>query len=183
MPDATTSIALLRAVNVGGRNRVRMADLRAVLESEGLTDVRTLLQSGNAVFAGPSRPTRGLERRLERAVLERLGVETTFFVRSADEWQTLIAENPFPDQAESDPAHLLVMLLAEAPAAERLAALEDAIAGRESVRSVGRQLYMTYPDGIGRSKLTAAVIERTLANRGTARNWSTVLKLAALTES
>ena len=94
----------------------------------------------------------------------------------------LIAANPFPEQAASDPAHLVLMgTLRDAPSAGgREDALRAAIKGREIVQARGRHLYIVYPDGIGPSKLTGGVIERALSTRGTARNWNTVLKLAAL---
>jgi uncharacterized protein (DUF1697 family) len=109
-----------------------------------------------------------------------MALETDFFVRSAAEWKELVASNPFPRQAKADPAHLLVMFLKEAPAAEAVHALQAAVAGRELVRAVGKQAYIVYPDGIGRSRLTGALVEKKLATRGTGRNWNTVLKLAAL---
>lgn len=175
-----THVALLRAVNVGGRNRVKMAELRALLVDLGLGSVQSLLQSGNLVFDGRGRSTGELERLLERVARERLGLETAFLVRTAREWQEMVAANPFPAEAENDPGHLLVMLLKQAPDPDRISGLGAAVRGRESVRAHGRQLYIVYPDGIGRSRLTSAVIEGRLATQGTARNWNTVLKLASL---
>jgi len=176
----TTCIALLRAVNVGGRNLVAMSDLRALVESLGLTGVRTLLQSGNCVFdAGRAAPAE-LERRLERTAREKLGLDTELFVRTAAEWRDLVAANPFPAEAKSDPGRLLVYCLRDAPTRDAAAALAAAIAGRERAHVAGRHAWIVYPDGSGRSKLTGAVVERQLATRGTARNWNTVLKLAAL---
>ncbi len=171
-------IALLRGVNVGGHRKVAMADLRSLLQALGFEDVRTLLQSGNAVFrsAGPSGVR--LERLLEDEAKRRLGLDTAFLVRTAAEWDEAIARNPFPEAARRDPAHLLVMFLKAAPAGAAVRALRAAIAGREAVRAEGRHAYLVYPDGIGRSRLTIDVIERHLGTRGTARNWNTVLKLA-----
>ena len=91
-----------------------------------------------------------------------------------------IARNPFPKEAESDPGHLLVVFLKEAPDAKSVKALQSAIKGPETVRSEGKQLYVVYPAGVGTSKLTNALIERTLGTRGTGRNWNTILKLATL---
>jgi uncharacterized protein (DUF1697 family) len=89
-------------------------------------------------------------------------------------------EESFEAEAKSDPGHLVVMALKDAPAASAVKALQAAIKGREIVRAAGRHAYIVYPDGIGRSKLTNALIEKTLATRGTARNWNTVMKLAAM---
>jgi uncharacterized protein (DUF1697 family) len=175
-------VGLLRAVNLGGHNKVPMAELRAVLAGAGLGNPRTLLQSGNVVF-GASSPTAELERVLEERLASELGLETEVMVRTAEEWHELVASNPFPEEAEHDPGHLLVMVLKGAPDAASVAALRAAIKGREEVRPGSRHVYITYPDGIGRSKLTTAVIERHLGTRGTGRNWNTVLKLDALVQA
>jgi uncharacterized protein (DUF1697 family) len=179
----TTHIALLRAVNVAGHNRVAMADLRHLLTELGFDTPRSLLQSGNLVFNSPRRAGPALEASLETAARERLGIETQFLVRTAAEWHAIVRDNPFPAEARDDPGHLLVMCLKQAPAPGAVTALQDAITGREQVRAVGRQAYLVYPDGIGRSRLTAALIERRLGTSGTARNWNTVLKLQALASS
>jgi uncharacterized protein (DUF1697 family) len=172
-------IALLRAVNLAAKNMVAMADLRAMAEGLGFQKAQTLLQSGNLVF--DSKPSGGrLEGLLEATAKKRLGLETDFFVRTAKEWQALIAANPFPAEARSDPSHLVLLCLKKAPDRQALDALRQAIKGRERVEAEGRQVYAVYPDGIGRSKLTMALIERHLGTSGTGRNWNTVLKLAAL---
>lgn len=174
------TIALLRAVNIGGR-KLAMADLRALMVELGFANAQTLIQSGNLVFdAGRRQGDAELERALEAATLERFGLQTDYLVRSAEEWGKIVANNPFSDMARDDPAHVALMPLKFAPAADRVAALQAAIIGRERLRSVGRELYITYPDGIGTSKLTNAVIERRLGVRGTARNWNTALKLAEM---
>jgi len=175
----TTHIALLRAVNVGGRNLVAMADLRALLKHLGLSDPRSLLQSGNLVFGSPARPAQ-LETMLDTEAKRRLGLEATFFVRSAPEWQTVIARNPFPREARRDPGRLIVLFLRAAPKAASVAALRAAISGREIIETNGRHAYIVYPDGQGTSRLTVALIERKLGVQGTGRNWNTVTKLAAL---
>lgn len=177
----TTHVALLRAINLGPHNRVPMADLREFLTRLGFGDVQSVLQTGNVVFQANSRIGAELEQLLETEAKKRLKLETDFFVRTASEWRTLIARNPFPKEAKRDPAHLVVMFLKDAPEAKDVKALQAAISGREIVRGVGSQLYVTYPDGIGRSRLTNAVIEKNIHTRGTGRNWNTVLKLGALT--
>ncbi len=173
---ARRCVALLRAVNVGGRGTVAMADLRALLADLGLAQPRSLLNSGNLVFEAPGRAPAALERLLEREAAARLGLETHFLVRTAAEWRELVAANPFTAEARDDPGHLLAMVLKDAPSAAALAALRGAIVGRELA---GRTAYLVYPDGVGRSRLTAALVEKRLGTRGTARNWNTVLKLQA----
>jgi uncharacterized protein (DUF1697 family) len=175
----TVQIALLRAVNVAGNNKVAMADLKTMMTELGF-EARTLLQSGNAVLKGTKFGGERLEKLLEAEAAKHLGLKTDFFVRSASEWNALIRANPFAKEARADPSHLLVLPLKDAPKASAVGALQTAIKGPETVSAKGRQLYAVYPDGIGRSKLTIAMIEKALGTRTTGRNWNTVLKLAAL---
>ena len=175
----TRAVALLRAVNVGGTGKVAMPELCKLLTGLGLLNVKSLLQSGNVVFGCAGSANAALEAKLEAAVAASLGLRTEFFVRSALEWDAIVAGNPYPGAARDDPSHLVVMTFKSAPVAKDVSALQAAIAGRESVTAAGKQLYLVYPDGIGTSKLTNAVLERKLGLTGTARNWNTVLKLAA----
>jgi uncharacterized protein (DUF1697 family) len=176
----TTYIALLRAINLPSHNKVGMADLTQLISGLGFSDARTLLQTGNLVFGGKPSAGARLEASLQLAAKKRLGLDTDFFVRTAEEWKSLIAENPFPKEAKSDPAHLVVMLLKGPANPKSVTALQEAIKGREVVRARGRQAYLVYPDGIGRSRLTTALIEGKLGTRGTGRNWNTILKLGVL---
>lgn len=174
----TTHIALLRAVNLASHKRISMSDLRAFATELGLEDVSTLLQSGNLVFRGGSRKGAALEQFLEAEAAKRLRLETKFIVRTAAQWTSVLKANPFPEEAKKDPSHLLVMFLKTAPKAAAVKSLEAAIQGRETVRARGQEVYLVYPDGIGRSRLTNALIEKKLGTRGTGRNWNTVMKLA-----
>ena len=174
----TTYIALLRGINVAGHRMVSMLDLRALLAGCGFGNPRSLLQTGNLVFLGRG-PSGAVERRLEREAASRLGLHTDFFVRDAAEWRQVVSRNPFPEMAARDPAHLVVMFLKEAPEGTAVEALRSAIRGPETLAVAGRDLYVTYPDGMGRSRLTGIAIEKALGTRGTARNWNTVLKVAS----
>jgi len=142
--------------------------------------------SGRCSRAGISSSTRTgerpptLERLLEAEAEKRLALKTDFFVRTAKEWEGVVAHNPFRKEAMRDPGHLVVMFLKDAPSVTGVKALQKAITGREVVRAAGKHLYIVYPDGIGRSRLTNALIDKQLGTRGTGRNWNTVLKLAAL---
>lgn len=176
----TTYIALLRGINVGGHKKIAMADLRELLTRMGFEDPRSLLQSGNLVFRSKAQPTGKLEQLLEAGTKKKLSFETHFFVRSAQEWQSVIDRNPFLREAEHDPGHLVAMLLKKAPEPGDLKTLQRAITGSESIHADGREAYITYPDGIGRSRLTNALIESKLGTRGTARNWNTIMKLAVI---
>jgi uncharacterized protein (DUF1697 family) len=178
----TAYIALLRGVNVGGHGTVAMTDLRDCVTRLGFTDVRTLLQSGNLVFASEKRPTVALEQLLEKEVTAQLDLQADFMIRTAAEWGKIIARNPFPAEAKSDPGHLVVVALKEAAKQKDVESLRAAFVGPETIRADGRQLYILYPDGQGRSRLTNTFIEKKLGTRGTARNWNTVLKLGALAQ-
>lgn len=166
-------IALLRGINVGRHQRVAMADLRAMLTDLGFGQARSLLQSGNLVFHGSARAGPEIEALLEREAATRLGLRTDFLVRSAGEWAEILSANPFPEEAEHDPGHLVVMFLKEVPDGSVAAALQAAATGPERLRVIGRHVYIVCPNGIGRSRLKLDVL-------GTTRNWNTVRKLGAL---
>ncbi len=176
----TIHIALLRGVNVGGHQPVAMSNLRDLLAELGFADARSLLQSGNLVFRSDARTAAGLERLLELEAEKHLGLQTDFLVRSAKEWKEVVARNPFRKEAERDPSHLVVMFLKSPTNLKDVKAAQTAIPGPEIISADGRQVYIVYPSGIGRSRLTNTFLERKLGVRGTARNWNTVMKLAAL---
>lgn len=173
-------IALLRAVNIAGHNKVKMADLREFFTELGLKEPQTLLQSGNVVFSGGRRSPESLEHLFEREAAKQLDLKVGFFVRTAAEWKKVISGNPFPEKAESDPSHLAVLCMKQPPSRASVTDLRGAIKGRERVEVKGRHAYVDYPDGIGRSTLTVQVIEKHLGSSATGRNWNTVLKLGAL---
>jgi uncharacterized protein (DUF1697 family) len=175
----TRYVALLKGINVGPHKQVDMADLRDLVTRLGFDETRSLLRTGNLLFQCPSRTCAQLERLLEEEVQKHLHLETSFFVRTAEEWRVVIDRNPFRAEAKRDPSHLLVMFLKDEVNTKDVKALQAGITGREIVRGDGKHLYVVYPDGIGRSRLTNAVIEKKLATAGTGRNWNTVLKLGA----
>ena len=160
-----THVALLRGINVGGHRIISMAELRAKFEAEGLRDVKTLAVSGNVVFTSKA-------SKLDQRLSDIAG--TDVIVRTASEWRKVVESNPFPAEANDDPSHLLVMFLDRKPAAR------FDWPGPEKWKASGRELFLYYPNGAGRSKLTGALIEKKLGVRGTARNWNTVLKIAAM---
>ncbi len=174
-----THVALLRAVNVGGRRPVAMSDLRNLFSALGYEPVQTLLQSGNVVFTSSSGAGE-LEHILETRAQSDLDLETDFFVRSLKQWKALVQRNPFTRAAENEPSKLAVMFLRKTPSARAVGSLQSSIKGPELIRARGKQAYVVYPNGIGRSRLTGAVIEKALGSRGTARNWNTVLGIKAI---
>ena len=175
----TTLIALLRGINVGGNKMVAMSDLRALVTKLGFCDVTTLLQSGNVVFRGSPKAPAKLETQLEAEIQKRLGLAVECHVRTADEWRGVIDGNPFRAEAKTDPSHLLVSCFKGPLDPANVKALRAAITGPEVLHADGRHLYMVFPDGIGNSKVRG-IIDRKLGALGTARNWNTVQKLAAL---
>lgn len=176
-----TWILLLRGVNVGGKNKLPMKAFAADLDAIGCTDVQTYIQSGNAVVRSSQRSA----GRLRAAVVERIEAEHGFApgmqALTAEEFDAVVAANPFPDAA-SDPKTLHAYFLAAKPKSADLDGLARLQAATERCALVDRVFYLHAPDGIGRSKLAASA-ERLLGVETTARNWRTVLALANLTES
>lgn len=172
-------IALFRAVNVSGANKVAMTDLKAMFEDIGLGPARTLQAAGSVVFHGPGSDAT-LEVLLETEAANRFGLKSPVFVRDAAEWDAIVAANPFDEAARDHPSRLMVMPLKGAPAAEGVAAVQAAAQDGERIAAWGRCAYLFYPGGAGTSKLTPKLIERGLGFPGTARNWNTALKLAAM---
>lgn len=174
-------VALLRAVNVGGR-KLPMAELRALCAGLGWEDVATYIQSGNVVFSAAGRPA-AIEKALEDAIAGRFGLDVPVIVRTAAEWALYPAGNPFPEAAKDEPNRLM-LLLTKRPAAPGAEALIQARAqAGERVRRAGDALWFHYPGGAGTSKLTPSLIDRATGSPGTARNYRTVLKLKEMLEA
>jgi uncharacterized protein (DUF1697 family) len=183
-------VALLRGINVGGRNRVAMSALREVVTSLGHTDVATYIQSGNVVFSSRERDTTALAAALEAAAGV-LDVQPRVVVLTRDELAQVIADNPFPE--ETDPKSLHAVFRVEETGPAELDALARALAraaekgGKDEAEFVGRTLYVRTPDGLGRSELAPLLSRRGGAlaadGSGTMRNWATVTKLLALCDA
>jgi uncharacterized protein (DUF1697 family) len=167
-------IALLRGINIGPRQRVSMPELRALMEELGHTDVETLVQSGNVVFTSRAKPAT-LEQQLEQAIEERLGVDPKVVVRTRDELATAIEAHPLPVPA--DPKNLHVTFLSGKPAAAVREKLEAADFDPDRLRFAGREIYVLYDSGMGRSELAKQLGRAKLGVAATDRNWNTVTKL------
>jgi uncharacterized protein (DUF1697 family) len=172
-----TYVALLRGINLAGRRKVAMPELRALLADAGFEDVATYIQSGNIVLRSEKSAAR-LRTELEQLIEDRFGFAVPVILRSRKQLDSVIAANPFPDPA--DPRLLHVVFLDKAPAAEAIKKLSESATGSDEVKSVGKQLYLSTPDGFGRSQLAAALAKDPAGITGTARNWRTVLKLAEM---
>ena len=171
-------VALIRGINVGRNNRVAMADLRALLVDLGYRDVRTLLNSGNAAFSAPGKNAPGIASRIQGALNTRLGIDVRVVAVSARDLTAAVAENPLAAVAH-DPARLLVAFLADPADRVRLLLLADQDWAPEALALGSRVAYLWCPKGVAASRLSRAVAQA-LGEAVTARNWSTVLKLAAL---
>lgn len=168
-------VALLRAVNVGGR-QVRSADLRAVATSLGCTKVATYLASGNLVAVTDEDPAH-LGAALSAGLGERTGLDVPVLTRDLAAWDAAVAGLPLPDQAQQDPARLALVCF-DGPVGEP--AVDPGRIGSELVAWSGMQAYVWYPDGQARTRLTLDVLSRAAGRVGTARNWRTVLALQQL---
>lgn len=175
----TKRIALLRAVNVGGTGVLPMARLRAVAAGIGLGAPQTVLQSGNLVFEVGAAGDGALEVGLEQALAADAGLVTDVVVRDGPAWRGLIADNPMIDAAEAAPAAFVVVALKAEPSAAALEALGALAAGGERIAARGRAIYAAFPQGLGRSRLAAALSAKGGKLTGTARNWNTVRRIAA----
>jgi uncharacterized protein (DUF1697 family) len=172
-------IAILRAINLGARNKISMADLRALFADLGAADVQTYVQSGNVVFTSALRSPPKLIEAIEARIRDGLGLDITVLVRTKEELEEVVEANPFLGDGR-DATWLYVTFLAEAPDAARVRELEAMNFEPDECRVVGRHAYLHCPDGYGRSKLSNAFLERKLAVAATNRNWRTVTALAAL---
>lgn len=170
--------ALLRGVNVGGKHKLPMKELAAMFEHAGCRDVRTYIQSGNVVFAASSALARRLPTQIEAAIEAAFGFAAPVLVRTHAELAALESANPF--LAEGQPPETLhVGFLREAPSGD--AQVDTSRAAPDRALRVGRELFLHLPNGVGRSKLTSAFLDRSLGTIVTVRNLRTVRELSALT--
>ena len=174
-------VCLLRGVNLGGHNKIGMDSLRAICSSLKLQSPQTYIQSGNVVFGTTEADLGKLARRIEDCVEKGHGFRSSAMLRTASEMRSVVARNPFASRKNIDPAKLVVSFLAEAPTADEAKRLAEIKARPEELRVSGRELYIYFPDGQGRSKLPA-ILKRTVKIPATARNWNTVNKLLAMAE-
>jgi uncharacterized protein (DUF1697 family) len=175
-----TLVALLRGINVGGKNKIAMSELRSSLSSLGLQDVATYIQSGNVVFRSPDRAD-DLAGDIEQRIAGDFGVSVTVLLRTASDLQAVGRSNPFL-KGGADHSKLHVVFLSDRPAANAVAGLDPERSPPDQFSLLGREIYLHLPNGSGRSKLTIDYFERRLGVAATARNWNTLIKLIALTQ-
>jgi len=183
-----THVALLRGINLGGHNKVAMADLREVVTSLGHSDVATYIQSGNVVFSTGQAGNARLAAALEEAIAETIGVQARVVVLSREELAQVVRDNPYPDEPNLRAVHAVFLSGQPGPeVTERVAGAQQQVArpgNRDTAQVIGRTIFLHTPDGYGRSDLAAELVKigqrKTDSVTGTARNWATVTKLAAM---
>jgi uncharacterized protein (DUF1697 family) len=175
-------VSLLRGVNVGGNNMIRMDALRALYESLGLRKVETFIQSGNVVFTTQARDRATLTKRLEDAIEKSGGFRCDVILRGIAEIRDVLARNPFAGRPDIDPAKLLVTFLAGDPDQEGCTKVRALDIHPEELHIDGREVYIYFPNGIARPKLSWPVVGKLLKTPATARNLNTVQKLLAIAE-
>jgi uncharacterized protein (DUF1697 family) len=176
----TTIISLLRGVNVGGHSQIKMDALRTLYESLGLKNPQTYVQSGNVVFGTEERDLVRLSQRIEKAIERKFGFRPRVILRTSSDLNDVIAKNPFAKRHGIHPGKLLVAFFNEEPDQDDCGLLQRTKAEGEEVRANGREFYLYFPNGAGRSKLFAAVGK--LKKSGTSRNWNTVTKLLEIAQ-
>jgi len=168
-------VAMLRGINLGGRRRVPMAELRTLLTDAGYDDVRTYVQSGNIVLANPAKPAE-VERDLRALIADRFGFDVPVVVRSRTQLKRVIERDPI-DHAADDPKRYQVTFLADKLPADVVTRLQERMIESERFVVSDREIYTWHPEGVARSKLASAITDKGLGITATARNWTTVTTL------
>jgi uncharacterized protein (DUF1697 family) len=176
-------ICFLRGVNVVGNNKIKMEELRALCESMGLLNAQTYIQSGNVVFRMKSRSVAPLAARIEKAIATRFGFRPHVMLRTSEELRDVVTRNPFAKRANLDSSKFLVYFLKGEPTPEACHKACALKTDTEELRVSGHEVYIYYLNGVGKSQLPMARIEKALGISGTGRNWNTVTKLLELAEA
>ena len=175
-------IALLRGINVGGKNKLPMADLTRLFEAAGCTAITTYIQSGNVVFTAPMALGNKMADIAADAIASELGLEIPVVIRKAKDWQRAIERNPFAKSA-TDPKHLHMAALQSRPSAARSRSLDADRSPGDQFVVLGSEVYLHCPNGVARTKLTNAWFDSQLETVSTMRNWNTCLRLLALAQA
>jgi len=170
---------MLRGINVGGNNMIKMEALRALVTGLGHAEVATYIQSGNVIFQSQAGAPARVIGGIEAGINETFGMAIAVILRTREELAGVVRDNPFLTRG-TDPATLHVIFLNEAPDPARLARLDPPQVAPDECRVWGTKFSARYPNGYGRTKMTNTFFEGRLGVRGTARNWKTVTKLLEL---
>ena len=175
-------VSLLRAVNVGGTSIIKMTELRALFESLKFKDVQTYIQSGNVVFRTEEKDLPKLAKRIQDSITKRFGTTPGVMLRTAAEMRNLVARNPFAKRHDIEPAELHVFFLG-AEISQTACKQLRVLPVKEEIVPSGRELFIYFPDGIGKSKLPWVKVDKICETQGTGRNWNSVTKLLAMAEA
>lgn len=173
-------ICMLRGVNVGGNNKIKMDALQALCVSLKFKTPQTFIQSGNVIFCADEKDMAKLAKRIEDALEKKFGFRPAVVLRTLADLQDVIAKNPFAKRKGIEPGRLLVNFLADDPGKEARKQAQAIATGQEEIHLIGREAYIYFPDGQGRSRLPWAKIERALGTSGTGRNWNSITKMLAM---
>jgi len=176
----TACVSLFRGINVGGHQAIRMDELKDLHESLGLKNVVTYIRTGNVIFTSDDAYVSQLSGQIEAGFAQRFGFQVKVMLRTSAELQEIIANNPFQNQPMKESKWVVVLFLAARPESTALEDLRKTYVGPEELYLVGQELYVYYPNGIGRSKLSLPLIEKKLKTMATGRNWNTILQLQEL---
>jgi uncharacterized protein (DUF1697 family) len=174
-------ISMLRGVNLPSHNKINMGALRALYESLKFEDPRTYVLSGNVIFRTKEKNFAVLAKKIQNAIEREFGCRPEVILRTPDDLRKAIAASPFATRRDLEPSKILVTFLA-APPPDTHSTLAGLKGYREELHLQGRELYIYFPDGVGRSKLPWSSVERLLKVTGTARNWNSVTKMLAIAE-
>jgi uncharacterized protein (DUF1697 family) len=175
-------VSMLRGVNVAGHNKIKMEALRALYGSLGLRDAQTYVASGNVVFRTKAQSLAALAKRIESAIERDFGFRPRIILRTTSELKDSVARNPFRSRRGIEPSKLLVMFLESHPAAEAVQQALKIKAEPEEMHIHGREVYIYFPNGMARPKLSWVTVEKKLKTAGTGRNWNSVIKLLEMAE-
>ena len=176
---SATHLALLRGINVGGKNKLPMRDLRALFIAAGCNDVQTYIQSGNVIFRATAAIAARLPEIITAGIAERFGYRVPVIVRTAAQLGDVLRNNPFiADGAAEETLH--VLFLADIPHAPSITTLDPDRSPPDTFIVRGQEIYLRLPNGVGQTKLTNAYFDTKLATISTGRNWRTVTKLFAM---
>ncbi len=170
-------VGLLRGVNVGGHNKVPMAELRAGLTESGFGDVASYIASGNLVFRADDGPADDIAATIHDVIADRFGLDIAVVVRTADQLATVVAANPFAELAEAEPKAVQCFFTSSPVGADALDDVDQERFAPDRATAAAGELFAAYPEGMARSKLTTAVLDRVAGGPTTGRNWNTVRKL------
>ena len=175
-------ICMLRGVNVGAHNRVKMEELKTLFKSLGLREPQTYVQSGNVIFKTDERDRIKIAKRIESAIRKKFGFQTDVVLRSTAELRDVVARNPLAKRRGIEPSKLLVTFLASDPGEEPRVKLRAIQCAPDELFIDGREAYIYFPNGVGRPTVSWATIPKLLNVTGTGRNWNSVTKMLEMAE-